>query len=81
MLWGADKIKEGLNGDDKPVPLGMPTGGEVKLKSGFFISLLTLDPAAELVSYKGPLFVAVGTKDTIVFPQPAIGQSLIKYHH
>ena len=81
LLWGADKIKEGLSSGDKPVAFTMPTGAEIKLKSGFFKSLLTLVPAAELVRYKGPLFVAVGTTDDIVFPQPDIGQSLIKYHH
>src|SRR5206468_4498536 len=80
LLWGADKIKEGLKGGDKPVALPLPGGKEVKLKPGFFESMFTLVPAAELVRYKGPLFVAVGTKDDIVFPQPALGQSLMRYH-
>jgi hypothetical protein len=58
----------------------LPGGKEVKLKFGFFESTFTLVPAAELARYKGPLFVAVGTKDDIVFPQPALGQSLMRYH-
>jgi hypothetical protein len=60
--------------------LPLPDGNEVKLKSAFFVSLLTLNVAAEITRYRGPLFVAVGTKDDIVFPQPALGQSLISYH-
>lgn len=80
LLWGADKIKEALNSGDKPITLPMLGGEPAKLKSSFFVSLLTLVPAAEISRYAGPLFVAVGTKDDIVFPQPALGQSLISYH-
>jgi len=81
MLFGPDKMKEGLKSGDKPVTLKMPSDNEVQLKSGFFVSLFTLNAAAEIARYNGPLFVAVGTTDDIVFPQPALGQSLINYHH
>ncbi|TXR49088.1 hypothetical protein [Phyllobacterium endophyticum] len=30
--------------------------------------------------YNGPLFVAVGTKDALVGPQPQMGKLFIKYH-
>lgn len=81
LLWGAEKIKEALASGDKPVELPMPQGQPLKVKSAFFVSLLTLVPAAEIANYDGPLFVAVGTQDNIVFPQPALGESLIRYHH
>lgn len=79
LLLGAEPIKAALT-KGSPVEIPMPTGGALNLKSGFFVSALTIVPAAELVSYKGPLLVAVGTKEEIVFPQPAIGQSLLAYH-
>ncbi|MGZ7459131.1 alpha/beta hydrolase family protein [Pseudomonas sp. Ma2-10] len=80
MLWGAEKIKEALHSGDTPVALALPAGGEVKLKSAFFVSLMTLDAAAEITRYKGPLLVAVGTNDDIVSPQPTLGKSFISYH-
>ncbi|WP_143492056.1 hypothetical protein [Pseudomonas sp. B28(2017)] len=63
-----------------PVALAVPGGGEVKLKSAFFVSLMTLDAAAEITHYKGALLVAVGTDDDIVSPQPTLGKSFIRYH-
>ncbi|WP_322616664.1 alpha/beta hydrolase family protein [Pseudomonas sp. BIC9C] len=80
LLWGSEKIKEALHSGDTPVALAVPGGGEVKLKSAFFVSLMTLDAAAEITRYKGALLVAVGTDDDIVSPQPTLGKSFISYH-
>ncbi|WP_283180802.1 alpha/beta hydrolase family protein [Pseudomonas svalbardensis] len=80
LLWGSEKIKEALHSGDTPVVLAIPGGGEIKLKSAFFIGLMTLDAAAEITHYKGPLLVAVGTNDDIVFPQPTLGKSFISHH-
>ena len=58
----------------------LPWGAEVKLKSEFFESMYRIDPVAEIEAYDGPLMVAVGTKDDVVYPQPASGQVLLDYH-
>ncbi|MBB3164206.1 hypothetical protein HFO74_20375 [Rhizobium laguerreae] len=39
-----------------------------------------MQPAGEISRYRGPLFLAVGTRDSIVFPQPALAKSLLSYH-
>jgi dienelactone hydrolase len=80
LLLGADTVKKGLASGDKPVTVKLPWGAEVPLKSGFFESLYEIDPVAEITRYEGPLLVAVGTKDDVVFPQPAAGQVLLDYH-
>lgn len=80
LMFGAEKFKEGLASGDQPVMLTLPWGADIQLKSGFFESMFSFDPAAEIAGYDGPLFVAVGTKDDVVFPQPASGQILLDYH-
>lgn len=80
MLFGTDKTKEGLASAGQPVKFTLPWGAEIQLKSGFFESLFLVDPVAEISRYPGPLFVAVGSKDDVVFPQPASGQVLLDYH-
>ncbi|MEZ5811270.1 MAG: alpha/beta fold hydrolase [Rhizobiaceae bacterium] len=80
LLFGADKVKEGLASGGQPVDIKLPWGAEIKLKSGFFESMFTLDPVAEIAGYDGPLFVAVGTNDDVVYPQPESGQILLDYH-
>jgi pimeloyl-ACP methyl ester carboxylesterase len=60
----------------------MREGGKtVKLRSAFFKSLYAIVPAAEIEKYRGPLLLAVGTKDTIVYPQPVSAEALLSYHH
>lgn len=80
LMFGADKFKEGLASGGEPVTVTLPWGAEIALKSGFFESLYAIDPVAEITRYAGPLFVAVGTKDDVVFPQPISGQVLLDYH-
>jgi pimeloyl-ACP methyl ester carboxylesterase len=79
LLFGADKVNEALKAGDTPVTLQLPWA-EIQLKAAFFESLFAVDPAAELGRYDGPLFVAVGTNDDTVYPQPISGQVLIDYH-
>ncbi|MBN9984367.1 hypothetical protein [Rhizobium laguerreae] len=50
------------------------------MKGRFFESLYAVQPAGEISRYRGPLFLAVGTRDSIVFPQPALAKSLLSYH-
>src|SRR5206468_1318363 len=80
LLLGPDVMRQGLASGDRPVTAKLPWGVEVSLKQAFFDSLYTIDPVAEIARYKGPLLVAVGTKDTVVFPQPESGQVLLDYH-
>lgn len=80
LLFGPETIKKGLASGDTPVTAKLPWGAEVSLKSGFFEGMYVVDPVAEITKYKGPLLVAVGTKDDVVFPQPASGQVLLDYH-
>jgi dienelactone hydrolase len=80
LLLGPDVVRRGLAGGGQPVTAKLPWGAEVALKGAFFESLYTIDPVAEIAHYKGPLLVAVGTKDDVVFPQPAAGQVLLDYH-
>jgi uncharacterized protein len=80
LMFGAEKFKEGLASGGEPVKVTLPWGAEIELKSGFFESLYAIDPVAEITRYAGPLFVAVGTKDDVVYPQPISGQILLDYH-
>lgn len=80
-VLGQDFVKSGLESGGKPVTTKMPWGAEVSLKTPFFEDLFAIDPVAELQRYPGPVFVAVGTKDTLVKPQPAMGQILLTYHN
>jgi dienelactone hydrolase len=80
LLLGPDIVRKGLASGDRPVTAKLPWGVEVSLKQAFFDSLYAIDPVAEIGRYKGPLLVAVGTKDTVVFPQPEAGQVLLDYH-
>jgi len=81
-IYGEETMKAGLDSGDKAVSVTMKGGGKtVLLKSAFFKSLYTVVPAAEIEKYRGPLLLAVGTEDPIVFPQPVSAESLLSYHH
>ncbi|MEX0404405.1 alpha/beta fold hydrolase [Aquibium sp. LZ166] len=80
LMFGVERFKQGLASGGEPVKVTLPWGAEIALKSGFFESLYAIDPVAEITRYTGPLLVAVGTKDDVVFPQPISGQILLDYH-
>ena len=80
LLFGTEAMKAGLAAKDTPATMKLPWGAEVKLKAGFFESMYRIDPIAEIEGYDGPLLVAVGSKDDVVYPQPASGQVLLDYH-
>ena len=65
---------------DKVVEILLPWGAKTKLKTAFFKSLTSTDPVGAIGHYTGPLFVIVGTKDTVVTPQPAAGELFLTYH-
>lgn len=79
-LIGLDGFKKGLATKEGPVDYAMPWGGNVKLSREFILSLQRVDAPAEISHYKGPLLVAVGSNDDIVFPSPEAGEVLLKYH-
>lgn len=80
MLFGPEVVRAGLVSGAEGVVATLPWGAGIELRQPFFESLFTLDPVAEIARYDGPLFVAVGTDDDVVFPQPASGQVLLDYH-
>ena len=80
LLVGVESMKAGLAAKDAPATMKLPWGKDVKLRAGFFESMYRIDPVAELEAYEGPLLVAVGSKDDVVYPQPASGQVLLDYH-
>jgi uncharacterized protein len=81
-IYGEETMKAGLDSGDQAISVTMKGGGKtVFLKSAFFKSLYTVVPAAEIEKYRGPLLLAVGTQDPIVFPQPVSAESLLSYHH
>ena len=70
-IFTAQTLKDGLAAGNRLV---------VNLKRPFFEGIYAIDPVAEMARYSGPLFVAVGTRDTVVAPQPQMGNLFIKYH-
>lgn len=80
FVVGPDTMKKGFAAGGEAVEATLPWGAKVSLKGPFFQSLYAVDPVADISKYEGPLLVAVGTKDDVVFPQPAAGQVLLDYH-
>jgi len=79
-VFGAEVVRAGLASGGQSITVKLPWGTEVALRTAYFEDLFTIDPVAELAKYPGPIFVAVGTKDTIIYPQPQSGQLLLTYH-
>ena len=76
---GADYMAAGLNSGDTVVTTKSPWGSEIALRAGFFEDLFKIDPVAELARYRGPVFVAAGSNDQVIKPQPAMSQILLTY--
>jgi pimeloyl-ACP methyl ester carboxylesterase len=79
-ILGVDVVKAGLAGGDRATSFKLPWGADASLKTAYFEDLFSVDPVADLAKYPGPVFVAVGTNDTAIYPQPALGQMLLAYH-
>jgi cephalosporin-C deacetylase-like acetyl esterase len=77
---GADYMASGLNSGDTVVTTKTPWGKEIALKAGFFEDLFRIDPIAELARFRGPVFVAAGSNDEVIKPQPAMSRTLLTYH-
>lgn len=79
-LLGAEHVAAGLASGGEPVTITLPWGVDIALKTGFFEELYLVDPLAEISYYEGPLLVIVGTRDTVVAPQPLAGRAYLANH-
>jgi len=80
IFFGVDAVKAALASAARLTVVKLPWGAEVALKTAYFEDLFSVDPVADLARYPGPLFVAVGTKDEVIYPQPQLGQLYLTYH-
>lgn len=79
-LVGQEAIAAGLASGGEAVDVTLSWGAEIELRTGFFEELYTVDPLAAISHYPGPLLVIVGTRDTVVAPQPLSGQAYVANH-
>lgn len=80
-LAGAETLKKALESDPQTVlTFKLPWGAETSLKAAFFQEMATTSTIGAISDYDGPLKVIVGSRDTVVAPQPALGEVLTKYH-
>ncbi len=80
-LLGGQGVLEAIAGDPQtPHTSTLPWGVSTTLNGAFYRELPTTSPAAALAGYDGALLVIVGSKDTVVTPQPRAGQLLLNYH-
>lgn len=81
IIMGADKVTAGLAAAaEKTVTADLSWGGQTTLKGSFFHELPLISAAGAIASYTGPLRLIVGSRETIVTPQPIAGQQLLHYH-
>lgn len=80
-LVGAETLANALKAaPDTPFTFTLPWGAETTLKASFFQELATTSTVGAVADYDGPLKVIVGTRDDVVWPQPALGEVLMTYH-
>jgi len=75
---GTQLIKGGST--QVPIYVGELYLGDIELGDGFFKEVFTTDPRAAMRDYDGPVMYVGGASDPIVYPQPAVGQSLLDNH-
>ncbi len=54
--------------------------GDVNLGKGFFDGLFRIGPLAEIKNYENPMMYIAGVQDIIVWPQPRVGETFLRYH-
>lgn len=80
-LLGAETLAKALAAEPgEKFDITLPWGAEITLKASFFHELATTSTIGAVSDYDGPLKVIVGSKDTVVAPQPALGEVLLSYH-
>lgn len=81
-LVGAETLANALAAEPgQAFTFKLPWGAETTLKAAFFHEMATTSTVGAVSDYDGPLKVIVGTRDTVVAPQPALGQVLMTYHN
>ena len=78
-MFGKDTVQNATKNKDA-VSVAPLNGNNLSLKGEFYRSLYRVVPAAELSRYHGPVLLAIGTKDDIVWPQPTSAEALLSYH-
>lgn len=80
-LLGAETVATALAASpDEEIIATLPWGAETVLKAKFYQEMAVTSPIAALAGFDGPVKVIVGSNDTVVAPQPASGEVLLKYH-
>ncbi len=54
--------------------------GDVPLAHEFFTELFSVAPLVDITNYKRPLMYVSTLQDVVVWPQPNVGQSYMKFH-
>lgn len=75
---GDQNVLDGLTQESTHIVL--PWGAEIDLLQPFFEDLYKVDPIAAISEYDDSTQVVVGTRDTLVTPQPYYGQTYMTYH-
>ena len=79
-IFGAETMGRDFKDPDAPIKATILGTTPTTLNGAFFQGILDIDPIAEIAGYKGPLFIASGTQDALVTPQPQIAELMLKYH-
>ncbi len=81
-LLGAEDVANAIASDDasETFTFTLPWGSTTSLNAPFFDELVTTDPVAAVAGYEGPMLLMVGLNDTIVGPQPQMGERFANYH-
>lgn len=77
---GVDQMRAALaEGATADLP-GAEGASATPLPAAFLRSTLEILPQADLALFEGPVFMAAGTQDAIVFPQPELAEAALSYH-
>ncbi|EKE74298.1 alpha/beta hydrolase [Celeribacter baekdonensis] len=81
-LLGTDAVVAAIASEDptETFTFTLPWGATTSLNAPFFDELVTTDPVAAVAGYDGPLLLMVGANDTIVGPQPQMGERYANCH-
>lgn len=53
---------------------------DMRMSKEFFVDMFSVNPLVAINKYEGPLMYISPLKDIVVWPQPFIGQTFLKYH-
>jgi pimeloyl-ACP methyl ester carboxylesterase len=84
-LLTKEGIKQGLAlAEGETITTGLYLDGtylfDITLGKMFFDGLFQVGPLAEIKNYENPLMYIAGVQDVVVWPQPHIGDTYLRYH-